>query len=80
MTPVSFQYGWLPSSPEPSLTRPHPPITVYPVFETDYKVAVLDYSEGTWGGARPVGQGVYLVGRNGMAAYGEAFVRQLVSS
>jgi len=40
------------------------------VFETDYKVAVLDYATGTWGGARPVGQGVYLVGRNGMAAYG----------
>ena len=38
------------------------------VFATDYWTAPLSFSENTWGGVRPVGKGVWIVGRNGMEA------------
>lgn len=38
------------------------------VFDTNYKSATLAYSTGTWGGCRPVGQGVWLVGNSGIIA------------
>ena len=34
------------------------------VFATPYVSASLNYTENTWGGARPLGRGVWLVGRN----------------
>lgn len=38
------------------------------VFDTTYKSATLSYSTGTWGGCRPVGTGVWLVGNYGIVA------------
>ena len=38
------------------------------MFATDYWTAALSFSENTWGGVRPVGKGVWLVGRDGIEA------------
>lgn len=38
------------------------------IFTTTYSSTTLDYSENTWGGARPLGKGVWLVGRNDITA------------
>jgi hypothetical protein len=42
------------------------------VFATAYAKAPLSYRVDTWGGARPIGQGVWLVGRNGIIALAAA--------
>ena len=38
------------------------------VFATAYVTGALAYEEGTWGGVRPVGQGLWLVGRDDVLA------------